>query len=53
MKKLDILWSENEKYYHREGFRIIIHDGAPDYVKKSFDHYVKQCKELGEKDEER
>ena len=52
MKKLDIAWAKNDKYYHQDGFNTVIHDDAPDDVKKSFEHYCQQCKELGNQDDD-
>lgn len=49
MRKDDMIWSYDRQYYHRDGFLIVIHDDAPDYVKESYNHYVQQCIEQGEK----
>lgn len=45
MVLLDMAWKKDKRYYHYEGFREVIHDDAPKWVKDSYKRYLEQIYE--------
>ncbi len=43
MTRLDFSWSKDERYWHFENGKVVIHDDAPKEVKESYEHYLKQA----------
>ena len=45
MTRLDSLWAKDSQYWHIENGDVVIHDDAPEEVKKSYERYLKQAEE--------
>ena len=43
MTRLDFSWSKDERYWHFENGKVVIHDDAPKEVKESYERYLKQA----------
>lgn len=46
MRKFDMFWRSNKEWYHFEDGYFVVNDNAPEEAKKSYEHYLEQCKEL-------
>ena len=42
MTRLDFSWSKDERYWHFENGKVVIHDDAPREVTESYKRYVEQ-----------
>lgn len=53
MKKRDMYWAKDNRWFHYDGLVTIIHDDAPQEVKDSFKNYCDDLeKEFGSKEED-
>ena len=45
MKAYDMLWSKDPKWFHYENLFPVIHEDAPEEVKKSFQNYLLELRD--------
>ena len=45
MRKMDMDWLNDDRWFHFDGLVPVIHDDAPAEVKESFENYLKELKE--------
>jgi hypothetical protein len=45
MKNYDMLWSKDPKWFHYENLFPVIHEDAPEEVKKSFQNYLQELRD--------
>lgn len=43
MTRLDYSWADDDRYWHFEDGRPVIHDDAPKEVKEGYERYLKQA----------